>query len=267
MIPSKNNKVQPGGFVPEGAYHQQVDMAVRYSNGGGVVQEEEDLHDYYLRITPWTVQVMLSIKMAIKSVWRQQVESRGPQVAKDSLKSFWTTIGVVSALLLSVSYGTAVTPVDTADSAKAMAVSVVAVLGGLSLMLSLVVIVVTVIYMIEIDNCTTDYDLAIFINKNGPLFDILTGVFSASVVLLVAQALGTMYITFGQTEFLIVICSTGTFACLGAAFAAVIAGRNRFVLWARYESPLAKERIARDKAKAQAAAWQGRTASAHQLAA
>lgn len=182
--------------------------------------------------------------------------------------------------------------------------------------ISLLIIVITVIYLIEIDNCTTDKDLQDFIRNNGSLFDILTvsrtqggrgsrartrtprrtrrssiecrkstpkrskipqpqskalnanmpgftipphpsprrptsalpdrfrsqGIFSASVVLLGAGALASMYVTYTRMEFLVVAIATGVLACMCAAFAAVIAGHNRFRLWARYDSPIALQR-------------------------
>lgn len=75
--------------------------------------------------------------------------------------------GVVSALLISVSYSVTINPLTTEDEAKEMAVSLATIFNGLSLMFSLTVVVVSVIYIIEIDNCTTDRDLRDFINNNG----------------------------------------------------------------------------------------------------
>jgi hypothetical protein len=46
-----------------------------------------------------------------------------------------------------------------------------------------------VVYILEIDNCITERDLTDFIRNYGTLFDLLLGVFSASVVLLLAQML------------------------------------------------------------------------------
>ncbi|KAG2489526.1 hypothetical protein HYH03_011977 [Edaphochlamys debaryana] len=211
------------------------------------VEEEEDIVDYYLRTTHWTRQTIISAHLAMRSVWKLNVAVRGVEATKDALKSFWTTLGVVSALLISVSYTSAVTPLTTDDPAKQDAAWFVTVVGGISLMISLLVIVMTVIYLIEIDNCTTEKDLRDFIRNNGSLFDILTGFFSASVVLLATMALATMYVTYTRAQFLIVVVTAGVFALAMAAFAAVIAGHNRFRLWARYESPKAVEKKAAAK--------------------
>ncbi|KAG2433795.1 hypothetical protein HXX76_008155 [Chlamydomonas incerta] len=216
----------------------QVVVNASGPNGG----EEEDLVDIYMRTVPWTKQTTLSAHQAIKSVWKRLVIVRGVEHTKESLKNFWTTLGVVSALLLSVTYSTVTSPLSSDDPNKSAAVSFVRAVGGISLVLSLVIIVTTVIYLIEIDNCTTHRDLEDFIRSNGSLFDILTGFFSASVGLLLAQALATMYVTFSSLEFWIIIGFAGFFAIVTAVFAAVIAGHNRFRMWARYDSPLAIER-------------------------
>ncbi len=63
------------------------------------------------------------------------------------------------------------------------------------------------------------------------------------MVLLGAGALASMYVTYTRMEFLVVAIATGVLACSCAAFAAVIAGHNRFRLWARYDSPIALQRI------------------------
>jgi hypothetical protein len=109
-------------------------------------------------------------------------------------------------------------------------------MGAISMILCLSVIVVSVIYTIEIDNATTDRDLRTFIESNASIFDLLTGIFSGSVLLLLGAAMLTCYLNFGQTEFIIVAVVVGVIALLGAAFAAIVAGRNRFILWARYGS-------------------------------
>ena len=43
--------------------------------------------------------------------------------------------------------------------------------------------------------------------------------------------LSTMYVTYGYTEFLVVISIAGFICALGAVFAAIVAGHNRFRLW------------------------------------
>ena len=42
-----------------------------------------------------------------------------------------------------------------------------------------------------------------------------------------------MYVTYGYTEFLVVISIAGFICALGAVFAAIVAGHNRFRLWVR----------------------------------
>ena len=46
-----------------------------------------------------------------------------------------------------------------------------------------------------------------------------------------AHRLTTMYVTYGYTEFLVVISIAGFICALGAVFAAIVAGHNRFRLW------------------------------------
>ena len=72
--------------------------------------------------------------------------------------------------------------ITTDDPDKIDAISVVSISSGLSLVFSLSVIVVSVIYMIEIDNATTERDLSDFIDANAKIVDLLTGIFSGTAV-------------------------------------------------------------------------------------
>jgi hypothetical protein len=60
------------------------------------------------------------------------------------MQSFWTTMGVVSALLLGVTFNNTVSPVSSDDEDMQTAVNVATVFGGLSLVMSLAVIICTV---------------------------------------------------------------------------------------------------------------------------
>jgi hypothetical protein len=82
---------------------------------------------------------------------------------------------------------------------------------------------------------------------HAPITDILTGVFSGSVVLLLLSALVDMYINYNYTDFLIVTCVAGSIALGGAAFAAIVAGRNRFIMWVRFSSPEGKAIVEKSK--------------------
>ncbi len=104
--------------------------------------------------------------------------------------------------------------------------------------------------LLQVDNATTERDLSDFIHANAPFVDLLTGVFSASVVCLFVSALATMYITYGDTEFMIVVCVSGSITCICAVFAAIVAGHNRFRLWIRYESPEGKAMVERNRERA-----------------
>ena len=106
--------------------------------------------------------------------------ANGPFHTRDKLKSFWTNISLVSALLLGVTYGNAINPIKPASDGDDLssACAVAAACSGVSLVFSLSVIVTSVIYLIEVDNCTTERDLADFIDNNAKIVDILTGVFS-----------------------------------------------------------------------------------------
>uniref|UniRef100_A0A7S0RWL3 Transmembrane protein n=1 Tax=Chlamydomonas leiostraca TaxID=1034604 RepID=A0A7S0RWL3_9CHLO len=202
--------------------------------------------DWYLENTSYALQTWLSLRTAVHSVWRKQVNAVGAHETANRLKSFWVNIGLVSALLIGVSYSSAVTPVvaDSGEDADEIAVKVSTTLTGISVILSLATIVICVIYMIEIDNNTTERDLRDFINANAPIVDLLTGVFSASVVTLLLSALTAMFVTYGQTEFIIVAAVTGTIVLLAIVFAAVVAGHNRFRLWVRYDSPEGRALVA-----------------------
>ena len=87
---------------------------------------------------------------------------------------------------------------------------------------------------------------------NASIFDILTGIFAGSVLLLLVAALLTVYCKMGQTEFIIIAAVSGVVALSGAVFAAIVAGRNRFILWARYGSEEGKimvQNLQADEAK------------------
>jgi hypothetical protein len=72
----------------------------------------EQLMDYYLKIASYYSQTILTLSTAISSVWRKQCFSNGPDATRDKLKTFWTNISLVSALLLAVSYPSAIAPVS-----------------------------------------------------------------------------------------------------------------------------------------------------------
>lgn len=190
---------------------------------------------------------MLSLKTAAASVWKKQVFASGANTTKERLKNFWGSVALVSALLLSVTYTSALSPIQS--SAFPEIADTCAVFTGLSLILSLTVIVVAIIYMVEVENATTETDLVAFINSNSFIFDILAGIFSASVVLLLLAALLTMFLTYGRTQFYVVAGAAGSMSGLGAVMAAVVAGRNRFILWVRYDSPEGLEFTGRSRAK------------------
>lgn len=64
-------------------------------------------------------------------------------------------IGLVSALLLGVTFESAISPMKSEDADHTAAESIVAIFMGMSLVFSLTVVVVSVIYIIEIDNAVT----------------------------------------------------------------------------------------------------------------
>lgn len=212
-----------------------------------LLMDAEEMMDKYLANTSYYRQTVLSASTALHSVWKKQVFANGAEQTKDKLKSFWVNIGLVSALLIGVSYSSATTPITSEDENMASAVSVATVFAGVSLIFSLTVIVVAVIYMIEIDNCTTERDLKDFIHANASFVDGLTGIFSGSVVCLLVSAVATMYITYGRTEFIVVAATAGVITLIGVVFASIVAGHNRFRLWVRYSSPEGKALIANVK--------------------
>lgn len=78
----------------------------------GKTESPDELLDRYLETTSYYRQTLLSINTAISSVWRKQMIANGAYETKDKLKSFWTNIGLVSALLIGVSYTSALDPVS-----------------------------------------------------------------------------------------------------------------------------------------------------------
>lgn len=197
----------------------------------------DDILEHYLKNTSYYRQTVLSAKTAFKSVWKHQLGANGPAVARERLRDFWTSLSLVSALLLSVSYGYGIEPITSDDPDHETALSLVQVFAGSSLIMSVAVIIISVIYFIEIDNCVTERDLHDFIYNNAWMQDALAGFFAASVLLLTFSAIPTIYITYGWTEFLVVSVVGAIMVCITAALAAIVAGRNRFRLWIRYESP------------------------------
>jgi len=211
-------------------------------------QEEwmpDQIMDYYLASTPYTQQTLLSMRVALTSVWLRQLHAHGPVETREKLKNFWVNIGLVSALLLGVTFQSAIEPITSDDPEHAHAQTIVAVFMGMSLVFSLTVIVVSVIYIIEIDNAVTERDLVDFITANASVVDILLGVFCCSVVFIMVAALAAMYMTYGRVEFMVVVCVSGAIALVTGVLAAIVAGHGRFRLWIRFESPLGKQLLER----------------------
>ncbi|KAG1661447.1 hypothetical protein FOA52_006810 [Chlamydomonas sp. UWO 241] len=201
----------------------------------------DQILDKYMQEIGYAEQTMLSLKVATESVWKKQVIANGPYETRDKVKNFMVNIGLVSALMLGVTFSSALTPFMSEDPADAMPASVYAVFSGMSLVMSLAVVVVSVIYLVEIDNCVTERDLVDFINSNATIIDMLLGLFCVSVIFIMVAAFSGMWINYGFTEFMIVICVSGFLALLVGVFAAIIAGHNRFRLWVRFDSPLGKD--------------------------
>ena len=70
------------------------------------------------------------------------------------------------------------------------------------------------------------------------------------MVLLLLTAILSMYITYKPVEFWIVTGIAMGMCVLGGAFAATVAGRNRFLMWARYDSPKGIEHELREQERA-----------------
>jgi hypothetical protein len=87
-------------------------------------------------------------------------------------------------------------------------------------------------YTLEIDYCPTEQDIHKFIEKNAHLFDLYLGIFTASIIFLLAHVLAAVYIThypYRTSFWIIAACTAGGVLC-AAVIATFVAGHNRYLL-------------------------------------
>ena len=80
------------------------------------LENSDEILEYYLKNCSYYRQTVYSFETALQSVWRKQVKAVGAHETANRLKSFWVNIGLVSALLIGVSYSSAVNPVSRVHS-------------------------------------------------------------------------------------------------------------------------------------------------------
>ncbi|KAL6754437.1 hypothetical protein V8C86DRAFT_2703840 [Haematococcus lacustris] len=114
---------------------------------------------------------------------------------RDKLKSMWTTKGVVSALLLSMTYSSVLNPTlggrsltdpEVSDDAMARAFNMLSAFSSLG---SLATIILATIFIIEIDLCCDADDIVEFVQRHQHMFELLLVVFSTSVLAILASML------------------------------------------------------------------------------
>ncbi|KAG2432656.1 hypothetical protein HYH02_006644 [Chlamydomonas schloesseri] len=124
-----------------------------------------------------------------KTQWKVIAEKTGVQATKERLKSYWTTVGIFSALTMTMTYSSVTNPTVTtrhnaagmggADAIETEEPLVIAyvVLSATSLVVSIGILVMSVVLLAEVDLVCTDEDLDGFIDKFQGYFIWLTAVF------------------------------------------------------------------------------------------
>ncbi|EFJ43163.1 hypothetical protein VOLCADRAFT_119180 [Volvox carteri f. nagariensis] len=146
-------------------------------------------------------------------------EKTGVQNTKERLKSFWTTLGVVSALMAALTYPAVSAPSvnkhtsghgpGTVDDPLFMSY---VLLNTSSLILSFMVVIISVVLLAEVDLVVTDDDLETFISRYQYLFLGLTGIFGFSILTIIASIIVIGFFNYNNATAIAsaVICITGT---------------------------------------------------------
>ncbi|GIL73501.1 hypothetical protein Vretimale_5281 [Volvox reticuliferus] len=151
--------------------------------------------------------------------WTIISEKTGVQATKERLKSFWTTLGVVSALMAALTYPAVTTPMVTKHNTGSgsggvndpLFISYV-LLNTSSLILSFMVVIISVVLLAEVDLVVTDDDLEVFIGRYQYLFLTLTGIFGVSILTIVASIIVINFFNYtkGTAIASAAICISGT---------------------------------------------------------
>ncbi|PNW76226.1 hypothetical protein CHLRE_12g543000v5 [Chlamydomonas reinhardtii] len=164
-------------------------------------------------------------------MWSIIAHKQGVQATKERLKSYWTTLGVTSALMSALTYPAVTSPPITkqtsgSDVDDPLFVAYV-LLNTTSLIMSLVVVIMSVVMLAEVDLVVTDEDLEVFIERYQFLFIGLTAVFGCSILTIITSIVVLAFYNFNKGTAIASagIVMTGTFA--------VAAGAAWLALWTR----------------------------------
>lgn len=143
---------------------------------------------------------------AFANTWWYVVRTKPHEEAdvKERLKSFWGTMGIVSALLLTMTYSTSLSPMDVGTTGRVGIVMTANVMGVLSFAFSLSLIVMVSVFLVEVDYCVTDGDLQCFVKLFGKEFSLIIILFIVSLLTLLCQVLLAVFVRFPFSSFLIV---------------------------------------------------------------
>ncbi|GLC34742.1 hypothetical protein PLESTB_001158500 [Pleodorina starrii] len=167
--------------------------------------------------------------------WTMIAEKTGVQNTKERLKSYWTTLGVVSALMAALTYPAVTSPLvskhnggpDNNGNVNDPLFMSYVLLNTVSLILSFMVVIISVVLLAEADLVVTDDDMELFINRYQYLFLGLTGIFGSSILTIIASIIVVAFFNYNRATAIAsaAICITGT------VVVAVVAGWLAF--WTR----------------------------------
>ncbi|KAG2425844.1 hypothetical protein HXX76_013468 [Chlamydomonas incerta] len=123
----------------------------------------------------------------IRTQWKVIADKTGVQATKERLKSYWTTVGIFSALTMTMTYSSITNPTVTTrhnvssgsgpvETDEPLVIAYI-VLSATSLVVSIGVLVMSLVLLAEVDLVCTDEDLDGFIDKFQGYFLWLTAVF------------------------------------------------------------------------------------------
>ncbi|KAG2427440.1 hypothetical protein HXX76_012376 [Chlamydomonas incerta] len=176
-------------------------------------------------------------------IWARVAYGAGVAPAKERLNNLWNTTSLVSALLMTFTYGNIASPArpdgppPEPGSAAAVALDFANVAGILSFIMSLFCLMFNVVFH-EVDYCTSPRDERDFILSFAGVFDAVAGLFAGSVVMLLLSVLCTIYVMHPMRTFWITV---GTCIALAVALGATtipITVFTRYRLWVRLEGAL-----------------------------
>ncbi|KAG2433786.1 hypothetical protein HXX76_008144 [Chlamydomonas incerta] len=165
-------------------------------------------------------------------MWSIIAHKQGVQATKERLKSYWTTLGVTSALMSALTYPAVTSPTITKQTSSPGEVDdplfmAYVLLNTTSLVMSLVVVIMSVVLLAEVDLVITDEDLEVFIERYSIMFLCLTAVFGMSILTIITSIMVLAFYNFNKETAIAsaAIVITGTLV--------VAAGAAWLALWTR----------------------------------